>query len=358
MNNTIFGGTTTTPLNPNMFSGGGSGGAVDQTYNPESENAQSGKALKPILNEKVAIKYVGDTVKVGEIIAVNLADHILDPDGTYYERQYTATVRCKKECVIDTEILDVNAETFNEYWEICGHLDSYYSVYAKRTDRAYMDKDGNEIKKGFLKYYHVYSREDVVQRDNGENLPSKFHFEHFTHEEATEQTRLALDRFNRLFNYYCKKYGIEVQIVKDGTQAYFSHDMKIRVPDIHNFTSVYEYITTLAHEMVHSTGVALGRFNDKTVVDLETAHKEYSKEELVAEIGSQIVCAEMCIPDDSDTPENYLGYIQGWASYLKDKPNEIISASTKAEKASDLILECVREMELEEQKNIESEEIR
>ena len=79
---------------------------------------------------------------------------------------------------------------------------------------------------------------------------------------------------------------------------------------------------------------------------------------MVAEIGSQIVCAEMCIPDDSDTPENYLGYIQGWASYLKDKPNEIISASTKAEKASDLILECVREMELEEQKNIESEEIR
>ena len=242
-----------------------------------------------------------------------------------------------------------------------GNIVCYYNtktVLNEETGEPMLDKDGNEIKKGFLKYYHVYSREDVVQRDSGENLPSKFHFEHFTHEEMTEQTRVALDRFNRLFNYYCKKYGIEVEIVKDGTQAYFSHDMKIRVPDIHNFSSVYEYITTLAHEMIHSTGVVLGRFNDKTVVDLETAHKEYSLEELCAEIGSQILCSEMCIVCDSDCSDNSFSYISGWASFLKDKPNAIITASAKAEKASDLILECVREMELEEQKNKESEEIR
>ena len=43
----IFGNTTTTPLNPDAFSGGGNSQniEVDQTYNPESENAQSGKAV-------------------------------------------------------------------------------------------------------------------------------------------------------------------------------------------------------------------------------------------------------------------------------------------------------------------------
>ena len=43
----IFGNTTTTPLNPNAFSGGGNSQniVIDQTYNPESENAQSGKAV-------------------------------------------------------------------------------------------------------------------------------------------------------------------------------------------------------------------------------------------------------------------------------------------------------------------------
>ena len=40
----IYGGTTTTPINPNAFAGGGNT-KVDQTYNPESENAQSGKAV-------------------------------------------------------------------------------------------------------------------------------------------------------------------------------------------------------------------------------------------------------------------------------------------------------------------------
>lgn len=39
----IYGSTTTTPIKPDLFDG--SGGVVDQTYNPSSENAQSGKAV-------------------------------------------------------------------------------------------------------------------------------------------------------------------------------------------------------------------------------------------------------------------------------------------------------------------------
>lgn len=46
--------------------------------------------------------------------------------------------------------------------------------------------------------------EDVIRTDNGENLPSKFEFKHYSHEEATEQMRQVLDRFNRLFNFYCQ----------------------------------------------------------------------------------------------------------------------------------------------------------
>ncbi len=93
------------------------------------------------------------------------------------------------------------------------------------------ENTGEELKRGYLKYYRVFSREDIIRRDNGETLPSKFEYEHYSHEDSTEQMRDALDRFNRLFNYYCKKYGIEVQVIQDGTQAYFSHNMKIRVPD-------------------------------------------------------------------------------------------------------------------------------
>ena len=35
---------------------------------------------------------------------------------------------------------------------------------------------------------------------------------------------------------------------------------------------------------------------------------------------------------------------------MKDRPNEIVSAAAKAESACEMIMECLREMELEEQK--------
>ncbi|WP_293974833.1 zincin-like metallopeptidase domain-containing protein [uncultured Ruminococcus sp.] len=189
--------------------------------------------------------------------------------------------------------------------------------------------------------------EDVIRTDNGENLPSKFEFKHYSHEEATEQMRQALDRFNRLFNFYCQKYDIEVEVIKDGTQAYFSHDMKIRVPDISNFNSLYNWVHTLAHEMAHSTGMFLGRFENSNSQDLESSMKSYCKEELVAEITAEMIAAELHIPDDSETPDNAVAYIQSWSSYLKDKPNEIISAAAKAEIASNFVMDCLREMEKE-----------
>ena len=232
-----------------------------------------------------------------------------------------------------------------------GNIVCYYNtkpVIDEETGEPKLDKDGNEIKKGFLKYYHVYSREDVVRKDNGENLPSRFEFKHYTHKEATEQMRLSLDKFNRLFNYYCQKYGIEVEIIKDGTQAYFSHDMKIRIPDIANFNSIYNYIHTIAHEMAHSTGMFLGRFEKESISDVKEAMQNYSKEELIAEISAEILCSELHIPDDEETPDNAVAYIHSWSSYLKDRPSEIISASAKAEKACELILECLRELEKEQ----------
>ena len=236
-----------------------------------------------------------------------------------------------------------------------GHVVCYYNtktVIDENTGEPLIDENtGKEVKRGYLKYYHVFSREDVVRGDTGENLPSKFEFRHYTHEETTEHMKNALDRFNRLFNYYCQKNGIEVQKVLDGTEAYFSHDMKIRLPDISNFDSLYNWVHTTAHEMIHSTGMFLGRFEDKTPTDIKTATQQYSREELIAEIGAEMICNYLQIEDDSETPDNVVAYIQSWSSYLKDRPQEILSAAAKAETACDFLMEHLREMELEEQKD-------
>lgn len=238
-----------------------------------------------------------------------------------------------------------------------GHMVCFFSttpVLDETTGEAIIDEaTGKELTRGYLKYYRVFSREDIVCKDTGENLPSKFDFKHYSHEEMTEHMKDALNRFNRLFIYFCKKYNIEIQTIRDGTQAYFSRDMKIRVPAIENFSSLYSWVHTLSHELAHSTGVLLGRFADEKPESMEQIQQDYSKEELIAEISAEMLCNELHIPDDSEMPDNTVAYIQSWSSYLKDRPNEIISAAAKAETACSLIMDCLREMELTEQKKIE-----
>lgn len=210
------------------------------------------------------------------------------------------------------------------------------------------ERTGEQITRGFWKYYRVFSRSDVVRADNGENLPSKFEFKHYSHEDATEQMTKALDRFNRLYEYFCEKYGITLQVIKDGTQAYFTpSDMVIKVPQAENFRSLSEYCKTYLHELSHATGAKsiLGRFKDMPDADAMIAMQSYSREELVAELSASMLAAELEIPDDSEHPDNSVAYIHSWASYLKDRPNEILAASAKAEASCQLIMDTLREME-------------
>ena len=108
------------------------------------------------------------------------------------------------------------------------------------------DKDGNPIKKPFFKYYTVFSRQDILNKEN-ENLPSRFPTKHFTYDEIETITKSDLLRFTSMINYFCNQHGIELQFINDGTDAYFSpSDKVIRLPDLSNFSSIYEYASALS----------------------------------------------------------------------------------------------------------------
>lgn len=89
----IFGNTTTTPINPEAFSGGGQGVVVEQTYNSESENAQSGKAVAEAVNgHKVVIFYSGMTPPTNQILA--FGDSTTGCELTVYDgNKYVTLVR-------------------------------------------------------------------------------------------------------------------------------------------------------------------------------------------------------------------------------------------------------------------------
>lgn len=199
------------------------------------------------------------------------------------------------------------------------------------------DKEGNPVKKPFFKYYTVFSRQDIVNKD-GENLPSKVPTKHYDYDEIEALTQRELLRFTSMINHYCDKNGIELQITNDGTRAYFSPaDRIIRVPNMSNFNSVYEYVSTVAHEAIHSTMLLTNRV---PINEFQTK-ENYSKEELVAEIGAAFLVSQFQILDDSPNKNNDIAYIQGWRNFIKDgntTKGVVIGAAQHGQKACDLIL--------------------
>ena len=127
-------------------------------------------------------------------------------------------------------------------------------------------------------------------------------------------------------------------IIKDpeGDAAFYQPSTdRIVLPLLLQFAETAEYYGTTFHEMVHSTG------HMKRLARLDaTANfggEEYSKEELVAEIGSAALVYHVGL-ETTDSFHNSVAYVQNWLNALKNDKRMIVSAAGKAEKAVKLIL--------------------
>jgi antirestriction protein ArdC len=109
----------------------------------------------------------------------------------------------------------------------------------------------------------------------------------------------------------------------------------VQMPKPETFVTNDDYYKTLFHELVHSTGHEdiLNRLNKVAAFGSE----DYSKEELVAEIGAQFLVGLTGI-EPKDDHANSQAYINNWVKQLKDKPKMALSAANKAMKAVDFIM--------------------
>ncbi len=96
------------------------------------------------------------------------------------------------------------------------------------------------------------------------------------------------------------------------------------------------FVRTLAHEMTHSTMRPLSR-------DMS----DYALEELVAELGSMFVCADLHVPLAYDLRDehynNHVAYLQSWSSGLADVPDALFSAAAHADRAAAFIADRYRD---------------
>ena len=127
----------------------------------------------------------------------------------------------------------------------------------------------------------------------------------------------------------------------EGDHAFYRpSDDSIFLPLREQFRSTAEYYSTVYHEMVHSTGhkSRLDRLDHVAAFGSE----DYSKEELIAEIGAAALVNQAGL-ETASSFRNSAAYIQNWLSVLRNDKRFIVSAAGKAEKAVNLILNYISE---------------
>lgn len=83
----------------------------------------------------------------------------------------------------------------------------------------------------------------------------------------------------------------------------------IVLPFRYTFKSVESFTSTLAHEMAHSTCKVLNR-----CVTTNHNSKQYTAEELIAELAAVFVCADLNIHFDNSEFKNHSAYINSWSN--------------------------------------------
>lgn len=117
---------------------------------------------------------------------------------------------------------------------------------------------------------------------------------------------------------------------------------EIHVPERAQFSRPEAFVSTLLHEMAHSTGVPNGR----PLVGYLQNEESYAREELVAELSATLSSAMLGIGYDyaggldKDTQEyqNHVAYLKHWAGHLRENPDVLFKCSNEAQKATDYLI--------------------
>jgi antirestriction protein ArdC len=193
-------------------------------------------------------------------------------------------------------------------------------VYASTFTKSEKDDAGDESEREvpFLKQYTVFNAEQC------DGLPNHFYQLKEAPKESIERIEQA-DRFFANTNADVREGGNVAAFVKDGDF--------IRMPRIETFRDAESHAATLAHELTHWTRHA-SRL-DRDLGRKRFGDEGYAMEELVAEIGSAFLCADLSITPE--VREDHAGYIGNWLQVLKNDKRAVFTAASMASQAADYL---------------------
>ncbi len=172
-----------------------------------------------------------------------------------------------------------------------------------------------------LRYYTVFN---VEQCDGLTDVPTP-EAKTYEHEPITEAEALW------------QSWTDKPSVIHQGNAAVYRRDADaITMPPRPQFETPEVYYSTLFHEGTHATGHSARLARATLLESARFGSQTYSKEELVAELGSAYLCGVCGIFDR--TVDNSAAYLASWLKALKEDKTLIVHAAANAQKAADYIL--------------------
>jgi antirestriction protein ArdC len=215
--------------------------------------------------------------------------------------------------------------TFKQAQELGAHVrkgeHGSLVVYADRFTKTETDNaTGQDVERQipFMKGYTVFNVEQI------EGLPAHYH--------ATAAP--VLDPVQRNTQAEAFFAALAADIRHGGNMAFYAIGSDhVQMPPFESFRDAESYYATLAHECTHWT-----RHEKRLARDFgrkRFGDEGYAVEELVAELGSAFLCADLGL-----TPEpraDHAAYIASWLKVLKDDKRAIFTAASHAQRAADYL---------------------
>lgn len=194
----------------------------------------------------------------------------------------------------------------------------YYNVTTRTNQQT-----GEEEKTPFIKYYTVFSVDDV----EGIDLVLPEQPEARAHEPLAAAEALVTN------------WATCPRIEHGGGQAYYVPGPDfVRVPRPETFTSGEAYYSTLFHELTHATGHPSRLDRPDLAEALRPGGRAgYAREELTAEMGAAFLCGHAGL-NPGATLENTAAYLQFWLEQLRGDKKLVVQAASRAQRAAEFIL--------------------
>jgi len=215
--------------------------------------------------------------------------------------------------------------TFNQAKQLCANVrkgeHGSLVVFADRMTKTVQDEKGEDVEKHipFMKGYTVFNVEQI------ENLPVHY-YARTEPKHATELER------NEAVEKFVASTGAVIK--HGGNRAFYRMaDDIVQMPELQAFKNTESYYATAAHEITHWTRHP-SRL-DRSFEQKRFGDSGYAMEELVAEIGSAFLCADLEITPEPR--EDHAAYIESWLKALKNDKRAVFTASSHAQRATDYL---------------------